>query len=89
MYIGTATDAKTMLKPFASHSRVFPMAHGDLVVPLGAANGPVSSANDCTMSDMLSPKIIRRYGVESPRGALIIMMEIAEEAMHDMDAVDT
>jgi len=67
VYIGTATDPNTMLKPFTSQSRVFPIVHGDSVVPLGDANGPVSKANDCRISDMLSPKIIRRYDVLSPR----------------------
>ena len=84
--MGTAAVPKIMLKPFASQSRKLPIPHGDCVIPLGTANGPVSKANDCRISDMLSPKRIRRYGVDSPRGALFIMTAIPEEAMNDMDA---
>ena len=88
MYIGTAAVPEIMLIPFASQSPTLPIPHGEFAVPLGIANGPVSKANDCRISDMLSPKIIRRYGVDSPRGALFIMTAIAEEAMNDMDADD-
>jgi len=75
--------------PAASHVWIVPHEEGDSKsdVSLGTANGEMSIATDCKISDKLSPKMILLYGDFRPFLDRTMETTIKVEAIHDTDAV--
>lgn len=48
--------------PFILHVTLLPAAHKACGTIIGGANGPVMIANECKISAMLRPKMMRWYG---------------------------
>ena len=89
VYIGTKLKAFVAMKPLRLHVVIFPIAQDANIDPFGEENGPVKSASDCTISDTLSPKIRRRYGVVSFLGDTKIIVAIVDDATKETEEVAT
>lgn len=85
--MGTAQDPVVMINPLTLQVAAFPTAQGDCGVPDGGAKGPVMRARDCKMSEMLSPKMMRLYGVARPVGEVRIITAMVDEANSDTEDV--
>ena len=59
MYMDVLVKPTTKKTPFMLHVSLFPAPHNACGTYLGDENGPDSIANDCKMSDILSPKMMR------------------------------
>lgn len=83
MYMDTDMNPYRKKNPFTLQVLTFPMDH----IPEGTKKGPVTMAIDNIRSPRLRLKMIRRWGEEKFLKDIIIIIEIAKEAIMDMDAV--
>ncbi len=70
MYIGTAECPIAPSSPPSRQVCMLPFAHGAKGFPSTASHGPAKAEVENKMSEKLKPKIIRRYGLDSPRKRL-------------------
>ena len=86
MYIGIAAPPSISKNPFAEQVKSVPRLHGD-GSSNETANGPTIRLKDCSTSDKLSPKMMRRYGDFNPPNEVRIIMAIDSDAKNEIDAV--
>ncbi len=88
--MGTIDIPNVTKNPDAEQVASFPIPHDGLgfssPIIVGMAKGAMSSDNDWNKSDTLSPRMIRRKGVDRPISVRVIMRTIVADAMEDIPA---